>query len=317
MIPARHSALRPALWARVLAEQLGDVVLFPRVTAGLLVVAAILIDDAAMLVPVLVGAVAATVSSSAVNRRRSDGGYGMFGYCGALVGAAAYLTFSSGATAAVVAGIGGLLCGPIALAVALSIRLGPLAKCDLPVLTAPFCLISGAVTLIVSRGSQQPTAAVQAESGPVLEPLLAAGQAVMTGISQVLLVNNALSGVLLLVGLLVVHRRLGLMALAGSMVAAAVGWAAVAIGWTGDNGGTAFQDGLLGYSAVLTAVAVAVVFEPTTRRGVVVALVAAALTVPMAISLSMTALPVFTWPYIVCTWLALTHLRIRKNPARS
>lgn len=310
MPPALRSAVRPVHWPRVLAEQLGDVVLFPRVAAGLLVAVAIAIDGPAMLLPVLVGAVAATASSVMVNRlRTAANANGMFGYCGALVGAAAYLTFDSGATATAVAAVGGLLCGPLAAAVATAVRAGAMAKLELPVLTAPFCIISGSVALLASRGVKQPTAAVHAESGPLLEPLMAAGQSVLTNISQVLLVNNALSGALLLAGLLVIHWRLGLTALAGSVVAALVGWAAVGLGFFGHDDGTALQDGLLGYSAVLTAVAVVVVFERLTRRCVVVALLASALTVPLAILLSATPIPVFTWPYIVGTWLALTYLR--------
>ncbi|GAA1343642.1 urea transporter [Arthrobacter roseus] len=310
MTPTLRSALRPAYWARVLVEQLGDVVLFPRVAAGLLVAVAIALDDPVMLLPVLVGTVAATASSVWMKRvRKAASAAGMFGYCGALVGAASYLTFDSGATASAVAAVGGLVCGPVAAAVAASVRAGALSKVELPVLTAPFCLISGAVALLASRGVKQPTASVQAESGPSLEPLMAAGQSVLTNISQVLLVNNALSGALLLAGLLVIHWRLGLTALAGSVVAGLVGWAAVGLGFFGHDDGTALQDGLLGYSAVLTAVAVAVIFERPTRRCVVVALLAAALTVPLAILLSATPIPVFTWPYIVGTWMALTYLR--------
>ncbi len=310
MTPTLRSALRPLFWVRVLAEQFGDVVLFPRVAAGLLVAAAIALDDPMMLLPVMVGTVAATASSVWTDRVRKGGGSaGMFGYCGALVGAAAYLTFDSGATATAVAAGGALLCGPVAAVVSATIRVRRLARIDLPVLTAPFCLISGAVALLAGHGVKQPTAAIYGEPGPRLDPWLAAGQSVLTNISQVLLVNNALSGALLLVGLLLIHRRLAVMALAGSVVAAFAGWVAVGLGLFGHDDGTALQEGLLGYSAVLTAVGVAVVFERTNRRCIVVALLAAALTVPLAILLSATLIPVFTWPYIVGTWLALTYLR--------
>lgn len=303
---------------------LGDVVFLPRLAAGILVLAAIAVADLAMVLPVLVGATAATASSVAVARiaeiriagAQAGGGSvagtpvaGAYGYCGALVGAAAYLDFPLGPVALVVAAVGGVLCGPLGAGVAAALGAARLRFGELPVLTAPFCLISGVVTFLAVRSAPQPTAAVHSTSGAQLEPLAAAGQAIFTSISQVLLVNDVIAGLLLLVGLLLVRWRMGLAGLAGSVIAAILGWGAVLLGFSGTQNGTGLQDGLLGYSAVLTAMAVAVVFERPGRRTIPVAIIAAAATVPLAILLSATPIPVFTWPYVVSTWLGLAFLR--------
>lgn len=312
---------------------LGDVVFLPRLAAGILVLAAIAVADLAMVFPVLVGATVATASSVAVARiaeiriagaqnggGQADGGSvagtpvaGAYGYCGALVGAAAYLDFPLGPVALVVAAVGGMLCGPLGAGVAAALGAARLRCSELPVLTAPFCAISGVVTFLAVRSAPQPTAAVHSKSGAQLEPLAAAGQAVFTNISQVLLVNDVIAGLLLLVGLLLVRWRMGLAGLAGSVIAAILGWGAVLLGFSGTQNGTGLQDGLLGYSAVLTAMAVAVVFERPGRRTIPVAIIAAAATVPLAILLSATPIPVFTWPYVVSTWLGLAFLR--RSPA--
>ncbi|WP_166139030.1 urea transporter [Nocardioides ochotonae] len=78
-------------------------------------------------------------------------------------------------------------------------------------------------------------------------------RSLLTNVSEVVLVNSVRSGALILIGLFVASWKVGLAAAMGSLIGTLCAWA------MGESSATIDQ-GLSGYSGVLTAIALAAVF---------------------------------------------------------
>lgn len=130
----------------------------------------------------------------------------------------------------------------------------------------------------------------------------------LKGISQVILIENAISGLIILVGITIANVQLGIVAILSAFIGT----------WIGRVGGAAqpiVQQGLLGYNSVLSGMALFLFLDGVERWGI--ALVGAAITALLTASLTYllrnSGLPVLTFPYIVLTWfflLASYHLRL-------
>jgi urea transporter len=189
---------------------------------------------------------------------------------------------------------GGAACTPVAVGVARLFSRRGLKQFKLPVTTAPFCIVAGLVywlTTPLRPGVELPAPA----DASVLQDF---GRSLLTNVSQVVLVDSAVAGALILLGLFIAHWKVGVAALFGS---ALEGLVALAIGQEMES----LYHGLLGYCGVLTAIALAVVFLAGTWQPWVTAAVGVVLSTPLAYLLHATAIPVYTWPFILATWTAL------------
>ncbi len=254
---------------------------------GLLFVLAFAVADAGMALFALIGAAVQSVLSWIVPGIDGEAAMeGKHGFCGALTGAAAYAALGFSLPALAWAVVGAAAC--VGLVLLMSSR--PVARWGLPAMTAPFCLVSGIAMLATRSLQTTPAPPVYTPTGSLADPLLA----VLTSISQVVLLDNVWSGALILLGLFLAGWRVGVWALAGAVIASAIGWAL-----TPD--GSAVVNGLEGYSGVLVALALGTVFLHAPRR-FPVAIVGIALTVPVQILLARTGIPVYTWPFVLVTW---------------
>ncbi|MFI9599438.1 urea transporter [Streptomyces sp. NPDC052043] len=132
------------------------------------------------------------------------------------------------------------------------------------------------------------------------------------GFSQVLLQTGLWTGVAFLVGILVNSRLSAVVAAIGSLIGLGIGWA------FGMPAGT-LHDGIPGYNAVLTAIALGGLYYLLSRWSAVFAAIAAATSVVVyamfATVLSPAGLPVLTAPFVATTWAcifaadSLTRLR--------
>lgn len=124
--------------------------------------------------------------------------------------------------------------------------------------------------------------------------------ATLKGISQVILIENVVSGSIILIAITIANYQLGIVALLsaiiGTLVAHATG---------GDK--NVIEQGLYGYNSVLTGLALYLFLTGSMR--IVIALLAAAFVVMFTASmmhfLKKLSIPVLTFPYIVLTWLSL------------
>ena len=127
-------------------------------------------------------------------------------------------------------------------------------------------------------------------------------EAWLKGPAQVFLINNWISGVLVVIGLAVSSLRAAGFALAGSAIGV---FLSMALG-VGHND---VSVGLYGYSAVLTAVALGCVFYQPSFRVALYALLATVFTVivqaAMDAAFAPIGIPTFTAPFVLVTWLFL------------
>jgi urea transporter len=186
---------------------------------------------------------------------------------------------------------------------------------NVPALTFPFVLTTWILTLAayqffrVSAGSL-PVPALPATLGPDAARFGTDAGALVTamlnGVSQVFLIGNWVSGLLILVALAVNSWWD-----AGLAAAAAVASTLVAIAFGADA--TTIGEGLWGYSAVLTAIALGCVFFRPSGRVLLYALLGTVFTVFVQAALDTVVapygVPTFTAAFVFATWLFLLPKR--------
>jgi urea transporter len=189
------------------------------------------------------------------------------------------------------------------------------ATWNVPALTFPFVLTTWLLTLAsyqfvrVTIGTLTPPAlAAAADTGVARFDLTAATLATGTlkGVSQVFLVGNWVSGLLILVALAVSSRWA-----AGIALVAALGSTLLAVGF--GAAATEVGAGLWGFSAVLTAVALGCVFFRPSPAVLLYALLGTVFTVFVQAALdtavSPWGVPTLTAPFVFATWLFLLPKR--------
>ncbi|WP_211267817.1 urea transporter [Paenibacillus antarcticus] len=131
--------------------------------------------------------------------------------------------------------------------------------------------------------------------------------ATLKGISQVILIDNPITGLIILVAIMISDISLGIVALLSAMIGT---W----IGYIGGKDKAAVNQGIFGYNSVLAGIALFLFLGGELQW--VIALVGAAvvtlITAAMMYVLSSTVVPVLTLPYIMLTWttvLSSYHLK--------
>ncbi len=122
----------------------------------------------------------------------------------------------------------------------------------------------------------------------------------LKGISQVILIENAIVGLIILVTITIANCPLGILALISSIIGT---W----IGAAGGSDQTMVDKGLYGYNSVLTGLALALFLDGSQEWAIALAGAAiAALSTAAAIyTLRSSGLPILTLPYILLTWFLL------------
>lgn len=124
--------------------------------------------------------------------------------------------------------------------------------------------------------------------------------ATLKGISQVLLIENALSGLIMLLAITFFSYQLGIIALLSAFIG-------TIIGKVGGAEEQTINQGLFGYNSVLAGMALSLFL--TGPYNWIIALVGAAvtaiLTAAMMHVMKNTGIPVLTFPYIILTWFTL------------
>lgn len=132
----------------------------------------------------------------------------------------------------------------------------------------------------------------------------------LKGVAQVFLINSWITGLLFLVGLAISSPIAALTAFGGSALALLV---AIVFGASGVE----IADGLYSFSAVLTALAVGVVFYKPNLHSALWAIVATIVTVFMQAAMNVLLLPLgiatLTAPFCLTTWLFLLPLLTINN----
>ncbi|MEU0054398.1 urea transporter [Streptomyces sp. NPDC006309] len=201
-------------------------------------------------------------------------------------------------------------CAVVTVVTAAVVRL--LRVGHLPSLTLPYCLLANAVTVaapafrrIWPHGDSL-AALPRAASGPTALRPGDLWRGFFRNLSQVFLLDEWYVGALLLAGLFLASRLLGLVACAGSATGILTAWA---LGAPAPR----IADGTMGYNAVLVALALCGVFlaaaPATLPYALLGAATATALTPAVAHLLAPSGGHVFTWPFVLTTLAFLTAAR--------
>lgn len=120
------------------------------------------------------------------------------------------------------------------------------------------------------------------------------------GISQVILIENAISGLIILIAITISSYYLGMIALLSSIIGTLVG----KIGGADEK---IINQGLLGYNSVLTGIALALFLDGTNMWIIALAgsAVAAILTAAIMHFMKRIEIPILTFPFIILTWFIL------------
>jgi urea transporter len=181
------------------------------------------------------------------------------------------------------------------------------AKWGIPVLTIPFVLITWIGLLVAYQIDVLHIDPGFVTSSPARWNLPAEGTptllvGLIKGIGEVFVIDSLLTGSLILVGLFLAGWRFGVYAIIGAFVS----WlTAYFIGVDTQS----LNLGLYNYNAVLTMIAVSLVFDNKTEKTPLTGIIAATLTVPLTAGLELLldplGLPALTFPFIICTWIFL------------
>ncbi len=288
------SAAGAAVDPRSLSHGLSEIFFQTNVWTGLLILAAFVVADWRMALLVVVATVTGTVTGALLVRDTANVRMGMQGYCPALLGAAVYAAMGGQGLSYLVAAIGGVLCAPVLVFFVWLFGTRPLERFGLPATTAPFCVVAGLMYVSTTRWHLESAGAHWTDGTDS-----SFWRSLLTNVSEVVLVGSVWAGALILLGLFVASWKVGVAAVLGSVVGSLV---ALAMGETDATIG----QGLAGYSGVLTAIALSVVFLRSTVASWVYATVGAAITAVVTLLMTRaTDLPHYTWPYILTTWVLL------------
>lgn len=254
----------------------------------------------------VVALVVATITAMLLDVDEASLRQGLFGFNGVLVGAAVPTFLAPNPAMWFILIVGAAVSTVVMLAVS-----NVMKTWGAPALTFPFVLTTWFLVLAAYSFGHLPIAsmgppalphaagAAASEFSAGWQPL---GEAWLKGPAQVFLINNAVSGVLVVIGLLVSSVWAGIFALLGAGVALFV---SLGLGASLSS----IEAGLYGFSPVLTAVGLGCVFyQPSWRVGLF-ALLGTIFTVIVqgALDTAMAPLgiPTFTAPFVFVTWLFL------------
>jgi urea transporter len=290
---------------------IGQVVFQNNPLSGLVILLAILFNSWIYAFILVVGTVVGTGTAWLLRADRALVANGLFGFNGALVGLAlvaftsanfrsgsfpsayllSYIVFAAALTSIAFSSISTLM-GPHKVAA----------------LTMPFNLVGWLFLFAVLKFSN-------IEAGPLSKPVSPDQYALVTSyllptwymgignaIGQIFFQDNWIAGYIILFGIAINSRISAVMALLGAALAAAV-----AVTFGAPEG--AIRDGLFGYNAALTGIALGGFFLVLNVRSFVYTLFGIVVTTwlwaSVAIFLEPIRMPVFTSPFVIVTWLML------------
>ena len=285
---------------------ISQVILIENAISGLIILAAITIASYSLGFITLFSAVIGTLIGKLGKANEESVSQGIYAYNSVLTGMALFL-FLSGNNRWFIA-----LAGSAFTAIFTAAMIHIMRNVRLPVLTFPYIVLTWFWLLTTYR-------LVSFKISPELTPqslsnwtLNIKGETnwidgAMNGIGQIFFLDHTLSGFLLFIAVFWAGWRLGVYAIIGNAVALITSY------YLGGEHSLIFR-GLYGYNAILTMIAVSIVFNENRRSGLLAGILAACLTVPITASivtwLLPYGLPALTMPFVLCTWLFLAARKV-------
>lgn len=257
-----------------------------------------------------VGVVVATLTARLLECDEKSIASGLFGFNGVLVGAALPTFIAASPQLWVYVVVGAAASTVITAAFSATLT----AKWGIPGSTGPFVLtgwlmVAGAYSFgALDVTGDAPRLATDYLQGlqPIPAPLELV-QIFFRNIGQVYLLGSEISGVIILLGIFIASVPAGIAAALGSLVAMVV-----SIGMGADP--VVVSQGLYGFSPVLTAMAVGLIFLEKSPRVAIYALLATVVTVfvqgALDVIVSPMGIPSFTAPYVLTMYLFIAPKKL-------
>jgi urea transporter len=281
---------------------ISQVLFIENAVSGVIILIAITISSYTLGIIALLSSIVGTLIGKIGGAPANSISTGLYGYNSALSGMAISL-FLTGNSKWIIA-----LVAAAITAIFAATMVHFMKDADLPILTISFIILTWLMLLVSYRlKAFQLSDSLVPQSLAYWELNIAGPinwiEGFFDGIGQIFFLDNTLSGVLLFIAVFWAGWKLGLFAVIGSAVALLV-----AYGLGGEH--TLISLGLYGYNAILTCMAVGVVFSMDANRfryisGIVAACVTVLLTASISAWILPYGLPVLTLPYVLCTWLFL------------
>lgn len=302
----------PTHLMRALLTGAGQVMFQESPFTGAFFLAGILVASVPLGIAALLGLIASTVTAMMMGAPSEAMRRGLYGYNGILVGLALAVFLRADAWLVAYIMLGGAL--STLLTATCNAWLG---KHELPVLTAPFVLTTWLLLLAAFLFSRIQFGELASPALPqlfqevhALASLGSIGEGVLTGVGQVMLINNVWTGVLFTIGLVIGSLPAAMLALLGSLLGVVTG---VALGGPADWAPV----GLYGFNGALVAIALGSVFQQPTISSFVYgslgAIMSTIVFVAMVTLLQPVGMPAFTMPFILTTWVFLLAIRYLKE----
>ena len=281
---------------------ISQVILIENAITGLIILMAITFSSYYLGIISLLSAIIGTLVGKFGGANEKSINQGLVGYNSVLTGMALAL-FLTGPYMWIIA-----LVGAAVAAIFTATIMHFMKESELPILTFPFIILSWFMLLAsyklkgLSLGSTLvPQDLTHWELD--IEGKVNFSEGIFSGIGQVFFLDNTISGILIFIAVFWASRKIGLYAVIGNV-------AAVIISYVLGGEHTLIMEGLYGYNAILTIIAVSAVFNSEHNRFAPLSgIIAACLTVPITAGLSTWllpyGLPALTMPFVLCSWLFL------------
>lgn len=257
---------------------------------------------------VALGAVAGLFVSTSMaivlNVDRASLQQGLFGFNGILVGVAVPTFLANHPMMWAYLTLGAAVSTVITLAVASVVETWGIPGSTAPFVFTTWLLLLGAYSFanLPAAGAGQPPAPLVAGAGSAMLWVRDLLSILGKNVSQVYLIGNAVTGILFVVAIAISSVRGAAFAVIGSIVSLGV---ALMLGAKA----APLAEGLYGFSAVLTAMAVGVVFQQPSFRTTLCAILATIFTVVVQTALdkalSPIGIPPLTFPFVLTMWIFL------------
>lgn len=289
---------------------ISQVILIENAITGLLILIAITVESYYLGIIALLSAIIGTLVAKFGGADKQSINQGLLGYNSVLTGMA-LASFLSGPYMWIIA-----LVGSAIAAIFTATMMHFMQKTEIPILTFPFIILTWFILLASYKLKV-------IRLSPTLEPqnltywqLDISGeinvlQDIFNGIGQVFFLDNIISGIIISIAVFLGGKKIGFYAVIGNVVS-------ILIAYFLGGEHTLIARGLYGYNAILTIIAVSVVFNPEHNRFALLSgIIAACLTVPITAGISTLllpyGLPVLTMPFVLCSWLILSARKVMPN----
>ncbi|MEH7179225.1 urea transporter [Neobacillus vireti] len=288
---------------------ISQVIFIENAISGFIILMAITIASYSLGIITFLSSLIGTLIGKAGGAEEEQVNRGLFGYNSVLTGMALYL-FLQGDERWFIA-----LAGSAIAALFTAAMVHVFRPSGIPILTFPFIALTWLLLLTTYR-------LVSFKISPELTPQSLSSwtlnikgetdwlEGAVNGIGQIFFLEHTLSGILLFIAVFWAGWRLGVYAVIGNIAALLTSYS------LGGEHSLIFI-GLYGYNAILTILAVSVVFKGDSRYGKITGIIAACLTVPITASIVTLllpyGLPALTMPFVLCTWIFLGARKVLPN----